>query len=190
MSESEATMDRRLVRLSKTVSHALRHAPWLYELELDGEGWASVADLLAALRDDRAEWRDVSADDFAAIIAQSDRRRFEMRDGRIRALYGHSVARKLAKNPAEPPATLFHGTSAPVVGAILAEGLRPMGRQYVHLSVDRETARQVAARKRGRAAILVVDAGAAHRHGFPFYRGNELIWLADAVPPQFIEAPE
>ena len=25
--------------LSKTISHALRHEPWLYELELDDEGW-------------------------------------------------------------------------------------------------------------------------------------------------------
>jgi len=31
-----------LVRLSKTVAHALRHEPWLYELELDEEGWTPV----------------------------------------------------------------------------------------------------------------------------------------------------
>ena len=28
--------------LSEAVSHALRHEPWLYELELDDAGWAPV----------------------------------------------------------------------------------------------------------------------------------------------------
>ena len=37
-------------RLSKTVAHALRHEPHVYELELDEEGWTDVATLLGALR--------------------------------------------------------------------------------------------------------------------------------------------
>jgi putative RNA 2'-phosphotransferase len=37
-------------RLSRVVSHALRHEPWLYELELDEEGWADIDSVLAALR--------------------------------------------------------------------------------------------------------------------------------------------
>lgn len=32
--------------LSKTISHALRHEPWLYELELDNEGWAPTTQLI------------------------------------------------------------------------------------------------------------------------------------------------
>ena len=36
------------VQLSKTVSHALRHEPWLYELELDDDGWVSVEAMLGA----------------------------------------------------------------------------------------------------------------------------------------------
>jgi putative RNA 2'-phosphotransferase len=183
-------MDRQLVQLSKTVSHALRHAPWLYQLELDDEGWVPVASLVSALRNDRAEWQNVSEYDLETIIAQSDKRRFEMQGGQIRALYGHSVPQRLFKVSAEPPAILYHGTSEQVVDAILAEGLKPMARQYVHCSIERETAQQVAARKRGRSIILTIHAGAAHASGIRFYRGNELVWLADTVPPQFIEATQ
>ncbi len=38
-----------LNNLSRAASHALRHEPWLYELELDEEGWADVLPLLTAL---------------------------------------------------------------------------------------------------------------------------------------------
>jgi putative RNA 2'-phosphotransferase len=40
---------------SRVVSHALRHEPWLYELELDDAGWVSVDELLAAVRAKPAE---------------------------------------------------------------------------------------------------------------------------------------
>lgn len=172
-------------RLSKTVSHALQHQPWLYELEPDAEGWVPVEDLLAALRERKA-WRNLEAAGIAAMVEGSDKRRFEMRDGRIRALYGHSIPGKLSREPARPPAVLYHGTSPDAARSILAEGLRPMGRQYVHLSVDRATALQVGRRKSPRPAILTVDAAAAADHGVPFYRGNDLVWLADAIPARYI----
>jgi putative RNA 2'-phosphotransferase len=182
-------MDRDLVRLSKAISRALRHEPWVYELEPDDEGWVPVAALLEALREERPGWRGVSEREIARIIAESDKRRFELAGGRIRALYGHSLPGRLRKEPAPPPAILYHGTTREAAGRILREGLRPMGRQYVHLSTDETTAHQVAARRRGPAVLLTVAAGEAHRHGVAFYLGNEQVWLADAVPPEWISAP-
>lgn len=38
-----------LTQISKAMSRVLRHEAWLYELELDDEGWVSMADLLTAL---------------------------------------------------------------------------------------------------------------------------------------------
>jgi putative RNA 2'-phosphotransferase len=183
-------MEPRLVRLSKTVSHALRHAPWQYKLELDDAGWVPIVALLNALRDTRPEWRTLTTDDLSAVLAQSDKCRFEMAEGRIRALYGHSVPQRLAKTTAIPPATLYHGTSARALAAIRAEGLRPMGRQYVHLSMDPAMAQQVAGRKPGPSVILQIRAADAQKAGVVFYRGNDQVWLADAVPPGFISVPE
>ena len=34
-------------KLSKMMSHALRHEPWIYELELDDESWVPVDDLIS-----------------------------------------------------------------------------------------------------------------------------------------------
>jgi putative RNA 2'-phosphotransferase len=37
----------------------------------------------------------------------------------------------------KPPAILYHGTSPSAAKNIMSEGLRPMNRQYVHLSTDK-----------------------------------------------------
>ncbi len=178
------------VRLSKTIAHALRHAPWQYGLTLDEAGWAPVADLLAALRRLRPEWRDLTERDLEAIIAHSDKQRFELRDGRIRALYGHSLPKRIHKAPAEPPEVLYHGTSPEAAARILKEGLKPMGRQYVHLSTTPAAAYQVGRRKAKRPVILRVRAREAYQAGIRFYRGSADVWLADFVPAAFIEPDE
>ena len=176
----------RYADLSRTISHALRHEPWLYELELDDAGWVTLDALVAALRAEKPAWAAVNGTDLAQMMAEAEKQRYEMRDGRIRALYGHSTPQKLRKEPAAPPAILFHGTAPKTVALIRKDGLRPMGRQYVHLSVDTATATQVGRRKARDPVILRIRAGEAHGAGVRFYRGNDLVWLADAVAPEFI----
>ena len=175
-----------LTRLSRTIAHALRHEPWLYELELDAEGWVDVNLLLNALRDERREWRDLSRDDLAAMIAASAKQRYKLQGERIRAFYGHSTPEPLKRLPAEPPAILYHGTSPAAWPSIQAEGLRPMNRQFVHLSTDVETALQVDRRKAAFPLLLRIDAASAHAQGVTFSHGNQRVWLADAIPARFV----
>nr|BBH93640.1 putative RNA 2'-phosphotransferase [Thermogemmatispora argillosa] len=177
------------VKLSRTVAHALRHQPALYGLELDEEGWVPVTDLLRALRRHHPDWRKVQQEDLEIMMARADKQRYELRDGKIRALYGHSLPRRLAKEEAVPPPILYHGTSPAALPAIRREGLRPMRRQYVHLSTDIATARQVGGRRTRQPVVLVVRAREASEHGIHFYRGNEQVWLADAIPPAFLCFP-
>jgi putative RNA 2'-phosphotransferase len=175
-------------RLSKTVARALRHAPEQFGLELDEHGWTPVQDLLDALRWRRPEWKSLTEADLATMIERSTKRRYEMRDGKIRAYYGHSVQEKVLKATAEPPETLYHGTTAEAAKLILREGLRSMNRQYIHLSTDPSTAWQVGKRRSAEPVILKVQAAEAHRSGIRFYPGNEDVWLADTIPPKFIKA--
>lgn len=180
-------MRQELIRLSKTVSHALRHAPWLYELELDEQGWADADLLLDALRQHRKRWHDLSMEALREMVETNDKQRFEMTEGLIRARYGHSLPDKLKKTPGVPPDLLYHGTAISIVPLIMVEGLQPMRRQYVHLSVEEGTAQQVAQRKGEQTVILTILAGKAHNAGTPFYEGNHIVWLADIIPPEFIE---
>lgn len=178
-----------LPKLSRVISHALRHEPWLYELELDEEGWVSTELLLTSLRRERTEWLNLGEDDLVEMIATSDKKRHEIRDGKIRAVYGHSLPGKLSRQLSEPPKILYHGTSPDAADIIRTQGLKPMSRQYVHLSVDMETARQVGQRKAKLLVILTVKSHDAHQAGLNFYQGNDSVWLADFILPEFIEFP-
>ncbi len=177
---------KRRVQLSRTISHALRHEPWLYDLKLSEDGWVDVEALLEALRRRSSSWLQISEQDIAMVVESSDKQRFELREDRIRALYGHSTPERMRKTAAEPPIVLYHGTSPETAQIILAEGLKPMERQYVHLSADQETARQVGSRKSRAAVILEVAAAQAHAEGVVFYLGSGKVWLADSVPASFV----
>lgn len=179
-------MDEHLVRLSKTISRSLRHKPEDYGLVLDAEGWVAVDDMLRVLRKRFGEKKPIGIAEIEAIIAESEKQRFELRDGKIRAFYGHSLPTKIEKEAAIPPNILYHGTTREAAEAILREGLKPMKRQYVHLSTDQKTANMVGLRRTGKPVILRIAAREAHQQGITFYLGNEDIWLADAIPPAFI----
>lgn len=170
------------VRLSKRMSRALRHDPGRLGLELDDEGWTSVDALVRGLD---APGNPVTRADVEDVVRHGSKQRYELDGDRIRARYGHSFAGRVELPVAEPPTTLFHGSGASTAAAITEEGLRPMGRQFVHLSAEEETARRVGARH-GRPVLFVVDAAGAAAAGVVFRHGNEDTWLADAVPARFL----
>ncbi|WP_228991828.1 RNA 2'-phosphotransferase [Streptomyces sp. DH8] len=178
--------ERRTVKVSKYLSKHLRHQPERIGLTLDRNGWVAVDELLAAAA---RHGFALSRAELDHAVAVNDKRRFTVESGvdgdRIRAAQGHTVAVDLDLPPAEPPAYLYHGTVARALDAIRTEGLRPMGRHHVHLSPDRETAARVGAR-RGRPLVLVVDAGAMHRAGHLLRVSANGVWLAEAVPPEFL----
>ena len=79
------------IKLSKKISHMLRHAPLKYGLELDNDGFVPVEQLLGAINKNGEYSVTVTSDDIQHIIDTSDKKRLEMTDGKIRALYGHTV---------------------------------------------------------------------------------------------------
>ncbi|HZS76893.1 MAG TPA: RNA 2'-phosphotransferase [Ktedonobacteraceae bacterium] len=175
-----------LVRLSKTISHALRHKPEQYGLTLDNEGWVPVQELLEALGRRRSQWVSLTEADLREMMAQSEKQRFEIQDGKIRAFYGHSIPERVEREPSVPPVVLYHGTTPKAAALIRQEGLKPMRRQYVHLSAEKEAALQVARRRTNHPVILKVAAREAYRQGIRFYLGNEMVWLAEPIPARFI----
>lgn len=177
-------MDR-LTELSKEISYALRHAPWEYELEMNEAGFVSVEQLLDALNKNK-KWESISEKDLIVMIQKSEKKRYEIANGEIRAYYGHSVPMKIVKEEKKPPRVLYHGTARKFLNSIKENGLLPKGRQYVHLSQDIETARNVGMRHGKQPCVLKINAAQAYQDGIKFYYGNEKVWLADDIPSKYI----
>jgi putative RNA 2'-phosphotransferase len=172
-------------QLSKEISYTLRHNPKAYNLTLDESGWVAMEDLLSALNQKKNK-QPVTEQDIVEMLKNSEKKRFEIMEGRIRAYYGHSVPEKIELQPAQPPKVLYHGTTRRVVDAIKKEGLKPRGRQYVHLSQETETALLVGKRRDDWPVLIIVDAERAWQDGIRFYHGNEMVWLSDEIPAQYL----
>lgn len=172
--------------LSKIISHALRHAPEEYGIDLDNEGWVEIESLLNALTAIDVKWKSLSVDVLQEMIDSSEKKRHEIEGNYIRAIYGHSVDGKFNTHESIPPIILYHGTSRASAPLILEEGLKPMSRQYVHLSQLEKEAIRVGKRKDKIPVILIIDAAKAFSEGVKFYIGNDRIWLSDYIPPRFI----
>lgn len=170
-------------KLSQTISYILRHHPEKYHIQLDEEGWVDIDILLNVLKQ---KFGELSIEDIQHMMDHSDKKRYEIKEHRIRAYYGHSLAQKIVKKPLIPPQYLYHGTSKQYLPSILEKGLLPMKRQYVHLSSDEITANIVGKRHDKNPIILKIDAQKAHLDGILFYGGNDQVWLADHIPSQYI----
>ena len=173
-----------LVRISKLMSLILRHKPEQFAIFLDPEGYVSIEDLLRAIRHSMP---NASIEDVRRVVetVEPDKARFSISGSDIRANYGHSLSEKIAQPRVAPPGVLLHGTSEEAAPVIRRDGIRPMRRQYVHLTTSPDLAARVGGRH-GQARVLEVEALRASDSGVVFYRANESFWLADFVPPEFI----
>jgi putative RNA 2'-phosphotransferase len=169
---------------SKFLSLILRHDPGIVGVTLDTNGWVDVDALLTALAD---RGSGIDFDRLEQLVANCPKQRcaFSLDGERIRANQGHSVEIDLDLQPATPPETLYHGTVAKFLAAIIETGLTRQTRHHVHLSPDVATATRVGQR-RGRPVILVVAASKMHQDGHTFYRSANGVWLTDTVPPQYL----
>lgn len=181
-------MNKEFVNISKEISYALRHNPYLYDLEMDDNGYVSVEQLISCINRHGEQDMEISLEDIKTIIACSYKKRWELCDNKIRALYGHSIS--IDKMIGNPPNVLYHGTSHKSVHSIMEQGLLPMERHYVHLSTNKETAIIVEKRRDLNPVILSVDTLMAMQDGIHFYVGNDTVWLSDEIPSKYLSICE
>jgi putative RNA 2'-phosphotransferase len=184
----QTKITERQTRISKYLSKHLRHQPERLGLELLAGGWVNVEQLLAAAS---ANGFEISLAELQQVVTSSDKQRFGFNDtgDLIRANQGHSIEVDLQLTAKIPPNLLYHGTHLKAIDPILATGLDKMSRHHVHLTTDLNMAHQVGGR-RGKSAVLVVNAIAMIDDGYEFYCTDNDVWLVEAVPPQYLDLLE
>jgi putative RNA 2'-phosphotransferase len=166
--------------VSKYMSYLLRHNP--QGLGMDAEGFVDIDELLGKIK------ARYSVDDslIREIVDRSDRKRFEIRGNRIRALYGHTIPVRLKLEEDRNIKSLYHGTTPEAASKILEEGLKPMRRRWVHLSPTIEIAKEVGMRRTKNPIVLKIDAKTAMQDGLKFYRATHKVYLCSRIPPKHI----
>jgi len=173
------------IKISKFLSFILRHGPDKVGLELDSSGFADLNEVLKVLNDRFTNFK-ITKYTLEEIMEQSEKRRFEIENSKIRAFYGHSIDDKIVmKEVMDLPSILYHGTNLRAYDAIKTEGLIRKKRQYVHLSENVETAIMVGKRTSSNPIIVLIDVKSAQNEGIKFYKSGDM-YLADYIPPKFI----
>ena len=90
-------------KVSRYMSYLLRHNP--ENLKMDERGFVSLDELFQKVR----ERFHVDKELIFVIVEKSERKRFEIVDGKIRALYGHSVPVRLGLKEDKDVKVLYHG---------------------------------------------------------------------------------
>ncbi|XP_068854201.1 LOW QUALITY PROTEIN: tRNA 2'-phosphotransferase 1 [Aphelocoma coerulescens] len=181
------------VRLSKALSYVLRHGAAAEGLPMGPDGFVEVGALLRLRR-----FAGVSEGDVRRVVATDPKGRFALRPDplRVRANQGHSLPvpeleLTPLRTPGALPPTLAHGTRRRLWGPIRAGGLRPMGRQHLHLAGGLPGDPGVRSGMRSDSEIaIIIDGPRALADGIPFFRSANGVILTpgDAqgrIPPKY-----
>jgi len=168
-------------RVSKYISYLLRHNP--EDLKMDNEGFVQLDELLSKVKT-RYPMADRKL--LMSIVHESDKKRFEIVGGKMRALYGHTIDLNMNLREDEQVMVLYHGTTPQAVRDIMKTGLKPMRRRWAHLSPTKEIALEVGKRRTRTPAILEIDVSKARSNGIKFYKATEKVYLCQYVPAKYI----
>lgn len=174
--------------LGRFLAYVLGHRPDEFGLVPDEEGFVSLKDLLKALSEEEG-WRFVRRSHINDMMRETGQPSFEIRDNRMRLSPGETTLTLGPYEVAEPPARLYYAARRKAHPVILERGLIPAGRPHVQLSTTEEMALRLGKRRDPNPILLTVQAGRASEQGTVFYRPQELIYLVEAIRPDFIVSP-
>ncbi len=175
----------KLDKLSVFISLVLRHQPDAAGIQLDEHGWANVDELIEGIS---KTGRTIDMDILEEIVRTDNKQRYSFNDDKtlIRANQGHSILVDVELEEKQPPQYLYHGTADRFLDSIMAEGLKPMSRLYVHLSVDEEMAMKVG-KRHGKPVVLKIKTEEMWKDGIKFYLSQNGVWLTKYVDTKYID---
>ncbi|KAG6121358.1 hypothetical protein E4U14_001994 [Claviceps sp. LM454 group G7] len=187
----------REVQISKALSRLLRHQAQNAGIDLDGEGFARLDQVL--------QWGplnslNVSLTEIKAIVETNAKQRFALkpkspisedssspRDYLIRANQGHSLAVDPAAmftpinlGDADFPARVIHGTYYAFWDAILTSGgLKPMNRGHIHCSDKTLEEGALSGMRKDAELLIEIDLEKSLGEGIAWWRSQNGVILTD-----------
>ncbi|MGC2289929.1 MAG: RNA 2'-phosphotransferase [Thermoplasmata archaeon] len=178
--------DRELDHLGRVVTGVLRHFPEKYGLQMDPHGWIALPQLVRNISNQHRGYRWLRVHHIVAIAETDAKGRYEVKDDRIRATYGHTLDVDLDLPTDHIPEQLFFPVTPEEATIVLEVGLKPSDRKKVHLSKTAADARSAGAVRTPNPVLLAVDTKKAQDSGVVIKRAGKTVFLVDSVPAEFL----
>jgi putative RNA 2'-phosphotransferase len=179
--------DRELDHLGRVMTGVLRHFPEKYGLTVDDKGWIVLPTLVQAIVGHHRGYHWLRVHHLVAIAESDPKGRYEVKEDRVRATYGHTVEVNLDLPTENVPDELYFPVTPEELSIVLEVGLKPTDRRKVHLSKTAEDARAAGMVRTPEPVILAVDTAAARGEGIIIMRAGKTVYLVDQVPAKFLQ---
>lgn len=178
--------DRELDHLGRVMTGILRHFPEKYGLTLSPQGWVDLPKLVQAISSHHRGYHWLRVHHLVAIAESDPKGRYEVRDDRVRATYGHTVEVALDLPTDNIPEELYYPVTTEEATIVLEVGLKPSDRRKVHLSKTAGDAHAAGAVRTPEPVILAVDTKKARAQGIVIMQAGKTVYLVDQIPPEFL----
>ncbi|HZY70894.1 MAG TPA: RNA 2'-phosphotransferase [Thermoplasmata archaeon] len=182
--------DRELDHLGRVMTGILRHFPDKYGLQVDAHGWIEMGQLVQAISSHHRGYHWLRAHHLTAIVETDPKGRYEIKDDRVRATYGHTLDVDLDLPTDKVPDELYFPVTPEEAALVLEVGLKPSDRKKVHLSRTAADARAAGSVRTPEPVILAVDAKTARSRGLVIMQAGKTVFLVDQVPPEYLTRHE
>ncbi len=182
---AQSTANKKLARM---IAYMLGRAPGEFGLVPDENGHVKLKEFLKALHEEEG-WRHVRQAQLREVQLTLPEVPFEMTETFIRARdRGHLPAPTLA--PAENcPALLYTCIRRKAHPRVAERGISPGAHSRVVLASDREMALRIGRRRDAAPVVLIVETARAGQAGVIFYQTDNILFLADFIPPGCFRGP-
>lgn len=170
--------------LAKLLAYSLARRPDEFGLVPGEEGFVPLKQLARALGEEPG-WGFLREDHLREAAYDGP---FEVAEGRIRSREPQRLAGFFQEAP-EPPAILYAAVRRKAYPVILEHGLTAPEGSRVVLAASSETALKLGRRRDMEPVMVEVRAAEAAEAGVSFQRAGELLYVAEAVPREFINGP-
>ena len=182
-----ARLPRQLESLARMLTYILSHRPDEFGLVLSEEGFIPIKFLLQALSGEPG-WGFVRRYHLEQLAGLMSPPAFEVEGERIRALRPGPA--NLRRDPGDPPPALLYAAIPPKAhGKVWEEGLKPPPDRELVLAATPELAKKLGRRRTPDPILVTVQAQAATRRGLSFTGYGEGLYLAPALPRDFLQLP-
>ena len=178
---------RHLDQFGRIMAGVLRHFPDKFDLEMDKQGWVEASEFVEAVKSQRRHFHYLETKHLQAVVETDPKGRYQLKNGRLRATYAHTLDLELDLPTDQNPEHLYFACSKEDSEEYLEHGLYPVDRNIVHLSCTRLNALEAGRHIIGKPVVLLADVRTAEEADCVIMKAGKTVYLSKQISGAFLK---